>query len=154
MPDNDWVDQADGVFRGGGVKGLGLVGALQGCAAHPHFPIRKWVNVAGASAGAIIASYLAVYPDQPIGELEKLLHRTDFAKFADYPLHSRILGGVPNLVVHHGLARGDAFEKWFDGVLKNAKFDVQPGDTHSKLKLIAVDVTTHDLVVLPDDLPR
>ena len=31
----DWIEEADGVFRGGGVKGLGLAGALLGFAEHP-----------------------------------------------------------------------------------------------------------------------
>lgn len=46
--------EANGVFRGGGVKGLGLAGALLGFAEHSEKPVTKWVNVAGASAGAII----------------------------------------------------------------------------------------------------
>ena len=47
----DWIDEADGVFRGGGVKGLALAGALQGMSQHPTKPVTKWVSVAGASAG-------------------------------------------------------------------------------------------------------
>ena len=50
-----WIDEADAVFRGGGVKGLGLAGALCGFAEHPTKPVHKWKDVAGASAGAIIA---------------------------------------------------------------------------------------------------
>jgi len=46
----EWIEEADGVFRGGGVKGLGLAGALLGFAEHPQQPVKKWVNVAGASA--------------------------------------------------------------------------------------------------------
>ena len=34
----NWIDEADGVFRGGGVKGLALAGALEGFAAHPTKP--------------------------------------------------------------------------------------------------------------------
>jgi NTE family protein len=59
----EWIEEADGVFRGGGVKGLGLAGALLGFAEHPEKPVKKWVNVAGASAGAIIACYLAAGHD-------------------------------------------------------------------------------------------
>ena len=51
----DWIEEADGVFRGGGVKGLGLAGALLGFAESKDKPVKTWVNVAGASAGAIIA---------------------------------------------------------------------------------------------------
>jgi hypothetical protein len=36
----DWIEEADGVFRGGGVKGLGLAGALLGFAEHPTKPQR------------------------------------------------------------------------------------------------------------------
>lgn len=56
----EWITEADGVFRGGGVKGIGLAGALSGFAEHPTKPVTTWVNVAGASAGAIIACYLAL----------------------------------------------------------------------------------------------
>jgi len=56
----DWVDEADGVFRGGGVKGIALAGALCGIAEHHPEPVRRWVNVAGASAGSTIAAYLAL----------------------------------------------------------------------------------------------
>jgi NTE family protein len=76
-PAMDWIDEADGVFRGGGVKGIGLAGALSGFAEHPTKPVRRWVNVAGASAGAIIASYLAV--GHTAEEMVDLLRRTPFA---------------------------------------------------------------------------
>ena len=51
------MNEADGVFQGGGVKGIALVGALL------EFADRgwtNWTNVAGTSAGSIIAAYLAV----------------------------------------------------------------------------------------------
>lgn len=54
------MPEADGVFRGGGVKGLGLAGTLLGFAEHKTYPITTWRSVAGASAGAIIACWLAV----------------------------------------------------------------------------------------------
>jgi NTE family protein len=156
MAAQGWLDEADGVFRGGGVKGLGLVGALQGFATHEQYPIRRWVNVAGASAGAIIAAYLAVYQQDAVDRLQALLQNTPFAQFADYPLHNRLLGGIPNLAVHHGLARGAEFERWFDDALDGATFAQTPnGDgTGSALKMVAVDTTAHALILLPDDLPR
>jgi NTE family protein len=151
-----WLDEADGVFRGGGVKGLGLVGALQRFATHDEYPIRTWVNVAGASAGAIIAAYLAVYKQDAVDRLQALLQNTQFKQFADYPLHSQLLGGIPNLAVHHGLARGAKFEQWFDKALGGATFAQTPNGngTGSALKMVAVDTTAHALILLPDDLPR
>jgi NTE family protein len=150
-----WNEQADGVFRGGGVKGLGLAGALLGFAEHPTKPIKEWVNCAGASAGAIIASYLAVKRDKGVEGLEKLLRETDFREFQDFPPGGKIFGGAPNLLFNHGLAHGNAFRDWFDEVLGGATFSAvkAPDGKNYRLKLIAVDVTNRELLLLPDDLP-
>lgn len=150
-----WITEADGVFRGGGVKGLALAGALCGFAEHPTKPITTWKNVAGASAGAIIACYLATGHDAD--QMLDLMKKTNFGSFADFPLHSTLLGGF-SLVFEHGMARGDAFERWFDEVLEGATFaqvrkpQQNGGAPEWWLKLIAVDVTNRDLLVLPDDL--
>jgi len=150
----DWIDEADGVFRGGGVKGLGLAGALLGFAQHPSKPVHKWVNVAGASAGAIIASYLACGHDAE--DMVDLLKETPFGEFADFPLGSEIFGGGPNLLLRHGLAPGKKFRDWFSDSLKKATFAKTkvPDKTDYRLKLVAVDVTNRRLLILPDDLPR
>jgi NTE family protein len=145
-----WIEEADGVFRGGGVKGIALAGALDGFAHHPTKPIRRWVNVAGASAGAVIACYLATGHDADA--MVKLLSGTPFARFADFP-GGRVLAPV-DLLVRHGMARGRAFETWFDDVLEGATFArvVADSGTDWRLKLIAVDVTNQRLLVLPNDL--
>jgi NTE family protein len=151
----DWITEADGVFRGGGVKGLGLAGALCGFAEHPTKPIKTWQCVAGASAGAIIACYLATGHDA--AEMLELMKKTNFSSFADFPLHSKLLG-VTRLPFKHGLAPGHAFERWFDEVLDGATFGPLRKHTENgaapdwSLKLIAVDVTKRRLLVLPDDL--
>jgi len=151
----DWITEADGVFRGGGVKGLGLAGALCGFAEHPSKPIKTWKNVAGASAGAIIACYLAT--GHNAAQMLELMKKTNFSSFADFPLKNKLLGGV-RLFFRHGMARGDAFENWFDEVLEGATFGsvrkppVNGGAPEWSLKLIAVDVTKRRLLVLPDDL--
>src|SRR4051812_47608225 len=149
-----WVEEADGVFRGGGVKGLGIAGALEGFAADKEYPIKRWVNVAGASAGAIIASFLAVKGDQGVADLAKLLEDMPFASFEDYPRGGRVLGGVPNLFRNHGPARGETFRKWMDEQLGGATFaDVRADHGESHLKMVTVDVTNGQLLLLPDDLP-
>jgi NTE family protein len=151
----DWIREADGVFRGGGVKGLALAGALCGFAEHPKKPILTWENVAGASAGAIIACYLAT--GHNAAQMLELMKKTNFSSFADFPAHSKLLGGG-RLLFHHGMARGDAFEHWFDEVLDGATFGsvrkppANGGLPDWRLKLIAVDVTKRRLLVLPDDL--
>jgi NTE family protein len=151
----DWIEEGDAVFRGGGVKGLALAGALCGFAEHPTKPVKTWKNVAGASAGAIIACYLAAGHDAD--EMLELMKKTNFAQFADFPLGNKFLGGV-RLVVRHGMAPGKAFERWFDEVLEERTFATvrKPADGAKPeswwLKLIAVDVTSKRLLVLPDDL--
>jgi NTE family protein len=152
----EWITEGDGVFRGGGVKGLALAGALCGFAEHPTKPITTWKNVAGASAGAIIACYLAT--GHTAQQMLELMKQTNFGSFADFPLHSEALG-IADIAVDHGMARGDAFEHWFDEVLEGATFGhvkktpEKGGDKPDWwLKLIAVDVTNRQLLVLPDDL--
>jgi NTE family protein len=86
------VNEADGVFQGGGVKGIALVGALI------EFGKRgwtDWINVAGTSAGSIIAAYIACGHD--VADLEKLLRETPYAQFEDFGAGGKLLGGGKNL---------------------------------------------------------
>ena len=152
----DWITEADGVFRGGGVKGLALAGALCGFAEHPTKPIKTWKCVAGASAGAIIACYLAT--GHSAQEMLELMKKTNFSSFADFPARSKLFG-VARLPFKHGMASGHAFESWFDEVLDGATFGPLRKKSENgglppdwSLKLIAVDVTKRRLLVLPDDL--
>jgi len=149
-----WIDEADGVFRGGGVKGLGLAGALLGFAESTDKPVKKWVNVAGASAGAIIACYLATGHDAD--EMVDLMKKTKFGDFQDFPPGGQYLGGGINLLRKHGLAHGNAFLTWFDDTLDHATFEKTKNadGTDWRLKLIACDVTNRALLVLPNDLVR
>jgi NTE family protein len=141
------MNEADGVFQGGGVKGIALVGALI------EFGERgwtEWVNVAGTSAGSIIAAYLACGHDAD--DLEKLLRQTPYPDFEDFGAGGKVLGGTLNLVRHHGLAHGEYFHRWFHEQTEGKTF----GDVKASgrtLKLIAADVTHRELLVLPDDLP-
>lgn len=148
----EWITEADGVFRGGGVKGVALTGALDGFANHPTKPVTKWVNVAGASAGAIIACYLAT--DHTTEQLMNLLQDTPFAEFEDPPGGS--FRGWATMLLRHGYARGNRFEGWLDEQLDRRTFgDLHPAeaaDGEWRLKLIAVDVTKRRLLVLPEDL--
>jgi NTE family protein len=150
----EWIEEADGVFRGGGVKGLGLAGALLGFAGHAEKPVKKWVNVAGASAGAIIACYLAVGHDAE--DIADLMKRTNFGDFQDFPWPGKVVGGGVNLARRRGLAHGEAFRSWFSKELGGKTFAAVKSDDgrRSRLKLIAADVTNRALLVLPDDLKR
>ena len=148
--------EADGVFQGGGMKGLALVGALIGFADHPRLSIKRWASVAGTSAGAIVASLLAT--GHGIEELERLMRTAPYAKFED--TGPPVVGGLLNLVHRHGLAHGSYFHAWMDEQLQGKTFAAvrgssaagQTGREGYRLRLIAADVTRRELLGLPEDL--
>jgi NTE family protein len=144
--------EADGVFQGGGVKGIALAGALEefaDSARHPDNYVDRWVQLAGTSAGAIIAAYLAC--GHTVAETATLVAQTDFSQFEDWGPGGPLIGGAINLVLHHGLAHGNVFLDWFRKQTEDRTF----GDVESAgrtLKLIATDITRREMLVLPDAL--
>lgn len=89
------------IMKGGGVKGLALVGAL--LELEKYYDFTAYV---GTSAGAIVAGLLAAEcsPQQ----LEDILRRTDFRRFQD----GRWYLWLKNLLLHFYLHPGREFEKW------------------------------------------
>ncbi len=146
--------EADGVFQGGGVKGIALAGALEEFAdgaRHPDNYVDNWVQLAGTSAGAIIAAYLAC--GNNVADTAKLVKETDFTQFEDWGPGGELLGGAINLALHHGLAHGKAFLDWFRKQTEDKTFgDVE--NAKRKLKLVATDITRREMLVLPDSLPK
>jgi NTE family protein len=154
------VIEADGVFQGGGIKGLAIAGALLEFAENERLSVSRWHNVAGTSAGAIIAGYLAT--GRPAASLAALLNDAPFASFADSGPGGKFIGGAVNLVRRRGLARGEAFRRWFDselggmtfGEVRTTSTDGEKPEHAYRLRMIAADVTNHRLLVLPEDLSR
>ncbi|MGH3720997.1 MAG: patatin-like phospholipase family protein [Pseudonocardiaceae bacterium] len=146
------IHEADGVFQGGGVKGLALVGALLEFADRTHHPdicVDKWVNLAGTSAGAIIAAYLACGHDA--AQTHALVQNAPYSSFADWGPGGEIIGGGLNLLCHHGLAHGTVFHDWFAKTINGQTFgDI--GRSGRKLKIIAADITRRRMLKLPDAL--
>ena len=73
------MSTADLVLEGGGVKGTGLVGAIT--ALTEHQDSYQFHRIAGASAGAIVASFLAAGIN-PVA-LKQIMTDQDFAQFED-----------------------------------------------------------------------
>ncbi|SFJ31893.1 patatin-like phospholipase family protein [Thermoflavimicrobium dichotomicum] len=140
---------ADAVFEGGGVKGIGLVGALS-VAEKKGF---RWKRVAGTSAGAVIASLIAA--GYTADELYQILMEKNFLDFLSPNWFNQIpyIGPLLRIWLKKGMYSGDALEKWLASLLK-AKgietFSDFQGDT--ELHVIASDITLSQLLVLPDDL--
>jgi NTE family protein len=111
--------KADLVLEGGGVKGIGLVGAALVLAEHDYvFP-----RVAGTSAGAIVASLIAAHQvaGRPLTELEAIMRSVDYSRFQDESFLERITGPpgeIAELLLHMGIAKGDYLVEWLGDVLE------------------------------------
>src|SRR5882762_3202576 len=103
----------DAVFEGGGVKGIGLVGALSVVEENGY----GWGNLAGTSAGAIVASLVAA--GYTADELKTLVGGLDYNKFKQETKLDRIpfLGPLLNLLIKRGVYSGDYLETWITEAL-------------------------------------
>lgn len=148
--------KTDAVFEGGGVKGLGLVGAVSVIEEAGY----EFANLAGTSAGSIVAALLAVgYTAQ---ELKAVLEGLDYNRFKDEGLLDKLgfVGKSLSLGFEFGIYEGEFFEAWFEDLLK-AKKRTRFGDVLTdseeekykyKVQVIAADLTDRRLLVLPKDL--
>ncbi len=138
------------VFEGGGVRGIGHVGAV--CRMEQEG--WQFADTAGSSAGAIVAALLAAgYTGK---ELKKELETLDYMKFKgmDLPDHFGIMGKSLSLLLSLGIYHTDELEDWIDELL-NRKGMRRFGDVERsgrRLKITASDLTERRLLVFPDDL--
>lgn len=138
----------DGVFSGGGLKGFALVGAYQVLEEAGY----RFERVAGTSAGAIIASFIAAGYSGV--EIEEMLQEQDFHELLDPRKTIIPLPIMKWLLLYRrlGLYEGTALENWFSDKLAEKGLytfgDVPPGT----LKLVVSDLTNGKMIVLPDDL--
>lgn len=145
-----WRDAVyiDGVFAGGGLKGFALVGAYQALEVRGY----RFRRVAGTSAGAIVASFIAAgYTAKEIEDMmqdEELQNLLDPRKtFIPLPFMKWLF-----LYWRMGLYQGQALEDWFFEKLSVKglyNFSDLPAGS---LKLVASDLTNGKMIVLPDDL--
>ncbi len=138
----------DGVFSGGGLKGFALVGAYQVLEEKGY----KFQRVAGTSAGAILASFIAA--GYSAKEIEKLLDELEISAFLDPRKTILPLPFMKWLQLYWrlGIYQGKVLENWFLEKLAEKGIysfsDVPAGS----LKLVASDLTNGKIIVLPDDL--
>lgn len=138
----------DGVFSGGGLKGFALVGAVQELEQHGY----QFVNVAGTSAGAILASFLAA--GYTADEIKDMLAEEDFQSLLDprktllpFPFMKWV-----SIYWRMGLYQGKALENWFFDKLARKGCYAFGDLPDGSLKLVASDLTNGKMIVLPDDL--
>lgn len=112
--------RADLVLEGGGVKGIGLAGAVLTLDEAGY----QFQRVAGTSAGAIAAAIIAALnkAGQPLSKLQGYLQKIQFEKFMATGHIRAALGGIvdaEHLLLHMGLYDGDYLLEWLGGVLKD-----------------------------------
>lgn len=127
------------VLKGGGVKGIAYVGALQ--LLEDKNLLSQLENVAGTSAGAITAALVAL--DYTAKEIHDIVFDLDFKSFEDHKSPVRI-------ATKYGLYRGDAFLAWIKklivkkGLKEDANFEDLINAGHKNLSVFATDLFTRD----------
>jgi NTE family protein len=156
---------ADLVLEGGGVKGIGLVGAIRGFSDAGY----RFRRVAGTSAGAIVGALTAAGV-QP-AELEQIMRALDYKNFQDGSALARLghLGMGLQVLLHKGVYKGDWLHDWVAGQLRDAGVrtwgdlkisrEDDPGSALApersyKLVVIISDISDNRLLRLPWDYGR
>ena len=152
--------KVDLVLEGGGVKGIGLVGALTALDERGFTP----QSVAGTSAGAIAAALVAA--GYSVAELREILGGLDFESFKDetFESHIPLVGEYLSAFIEKGIYKGEEFHGWIEELLArkgvrtfadlvDLEFADDP-EYRYRLQVIASDVTAHDLLRLPRDAKR
>jgi NTE family protein len=150
---------ADGVFEGGGVKGIAHVGAL----AYAEEIGLRFVNVAGTSAGAIIAALIAA--NYRALEIVQIMNEIHFQDFKDEPKplgYIPLLGEVAHLFLDKGIYQGDYFERTMERYLaqqgvhtfRQLVITEEPPDSkyRYRLRVVASDISRGKMLVLPQDI--
>jgi NTE family protein len=154
--------RCDLVLEGGGVRGIGLVGAIEVLGEHG-FEVQR---VAGSSAGAVVGALVAA--GLPVARMVEVMRQVDYRRFADESGldHLGTIGKALHLAVKEGIYKGRYLEEWLTGLLEplgvrtfaDLRYD-DPGASPapgfaSKLVTTASDVTRARLLLLPWDYAR
>jgi NTE family protein len=130
----------DGVFEGGGVKGLAHIGALEELESRGYW----FKRVAGASAGAWIAALIACgYRASPKGDCSlRVIMTLDHKVF-----HDGWLQLPRNLITHGGLFAGRRLTDTLDSLLKKGlgRNAEGPSPTFADLKDIEIHIVARCL---------
>ncbi len=159
------VKRADLVLSGGGVKGVGLVGAVVGLLDAGYQPQRVSGTSAGSIVGAIVAA--AAHTGTMTGaQVKELALQLDYRKFLDPGPVERLPLVGPSLALLRGsgIYRGDYAREWVRSQLAQLGVrtfgdlaiddDELAPERRYRLVVTVADVTTGQLVRLPWDYRR
>ncbi|KGX90127.1 patatin-like phospholipase family protein [Pontibacillus marinus] len=140
----------DGVFEGGGVRGIAHVGAVQAIEEHGY----EWNRLAGTSSGSIVAALLACgYSGSELLEIMESLDYQDFMK-KNWINHIPFIGNGINLAFKGGLYKNRFQEEWINELLAKKNVHSFRDLEEGKLKIIVSDITNGRMAVFPDDLEK
>ncbi len=158
---------ADLVLEGGGVKGIGLVGAVLTL----HQAGFVFPRIGGTSAGAIVAALIAAYQvaEVPLAQLQTDMAELDYTKFMHKTWaekHLGLIGDAAALVGDQGLYASSYVHDWLTskleplGIRTFADLKISGDDgtclaPYQRYRLVThtSDLTRGALVRLPWDLP-
>ncbi|MDT5076604.1 MAG: hypothetical protein QOJ80_1241 [Mycobacterium sp.] len=159
------IKRADLVLSGGGVKGVGLVGAVVALLDAGYEPQRISGTSAGSIVGAIVAA--AAHTGAMTGaQVKELALQLDYRKFLDPGPVERVPLVGPSLALLRGsgIYQGDYAREWVRKQLADLgvvtfgdlalEDDELPPEQRYRLVVTIADVTTGQLVRLPWDYRR
>lgn len=150
------------MLEGGGVKGIGLVGAVRALEDAGY----RWRRIAGTSAGSVVGALLAA--GYGARDLEALMPQLSLSEFRDESLLDRfgLFGKGLSLLFEKGVYEGERLRKWLAerlaerGVRTFADLrytgdagSALPEHLSYRLVVTASDVSRGRLVRLPWDYP-
>jgi NTE family protein len=140
----------DGVFSGGGIKGLALVGAYEEIEKRGF----QFERVAGTSAGSIVAALIVA--GYSSNEIFELMDELDLSKLLDARKTRIPLPLAKWLFVYWklGLYKGNELEKWIREKLEAKGLRTFSDLPKQTLRVIGSDLTNGQMIVLPDDLNK
>ncbi len=148
------MKMCNAVLEGGGVKGIGHVGAVTALEQAGY----TFDQVAGSSAGAIVAALIAAgYRGE---EMHALMKSLDYQKFIqkDFLDYLGWPGMLLSILFHYGIYNASYMENWLNQLLSMKHVtcfkDVKNADGTYRLQVTTVDLTTRELLVLPKDLRK
>ncbi|KUP07650.1 phospholipase [Bacillus coahuilensis p1.1.43] len=138
----------DGVFEGGGVRGIAHVGAVQAIEDQGY----SWNRLAGTSAGAIIAALLA--SGYNAKELRVIMKELDYVRFLkkNWINYVPFIGQGLNLLFHEGFYKNTFQEQWLTEKLAHKNVYSFNDLEECQLKIIVSDITNNRMTIFPDDL--
>lgn len=159
------AQRADLVLEGGGVKGIGLVGAVNTLREAGYSDVQR---IAGTSAGAIVAAFVAA--GMSPRRMHEVMRALDYRRFEDAGLLARfgLPGQAVELLRHGGTYRTDYLHRWVTDELASCgirtwgdlRYDdpvadaTLPPDERYRLVVIVSDLSRGRMLRLPWDYRR